>query len=95
MPSLNNGGRMKALLKALGTILPQCSIQGSQSLHYDADGLSVDVRQIVVVFQAGDDYDNECCAFIPCVYIYQYSASDWKSSTKNEWAFREERFVEF
>ena len=25
----------------------------------------------------------------------QYSASDWKSSTKNEWAFREERFVEF
>ena len=23
----------------------------------------------------------------------QYSASYWKSSTKNEWAFREERFV--
>ena len=29
------------------------------------------------------------------VQYNQYSASDWKSSTKNEWAFREERFVEF
>ena len=31
-----------------------------------------------------------CNVYAPhCYYYYQYSASDWKSSTKNEWAFHE------